>query len=188
MAGRNLNFTNFTQQQLEKLIEKSKNGDSEAFNDLSIYISNIARSYFRSKFTSGKIKNEDDVEDLTNSVYLTFAESFHEVEKLENWLRRVLFLTFVNWYKKNRTNAPSEFDESYYNRHSSDSPETEHDYNKILELLNDLKEEKKDVIKHKFFKGLKFREIAEIMNKNEAAVKKLFYRTLEELKKKLNED
>lgn len=188
MTGKDLNFTNFSQRQLDELIEKSKNGDSTSFDTLSVYVSNIARSYFRSKYSAGKIKNEDDVDDLTNSVYLTFAERFQEINKLENWLRRVLFLTFVNWYKKNRTNSPDEFDETFYQQNSPTSPEQEHDLNKIIGLLNELKEEKKNVIKHKFFQGLKFREIAEVMNKNEAAVKKLFYRTLEELKKKLNEE
>jgi len=32
---------------------------------------------------------------------------------------------------------------------------------------------------------LKFSEIAEKLNKNEAAIKKMFYRTIEELKNKL---
>jgi RNA polymerase sigma-70 factor (ECF subfamily) len=188
LSNKNLNFTNFSQAELKDLVDESKKGDNKSFNTLSLYVRNIAGSYFRSKYNAGKIKNEDDVEDLTNSVYLTFAEKFQEIEKLENWLRRVLFLTFVNWYKKNRTNAPSEFDESFYLENSSSSPAQQHDLNKIIELLNNLKDEKKEVVKHKFFKGLKFREIAEIMNKNEAAVKKIFYRTIEEIKQKLNED
>jgi DNA-directed RNA polymerase specialized sigma24 family protein len=54
----------------------------------------------------------DDVDDLTNNVYLSFAEQFETIAMLENWLRRVLFLTFVRWYKRNKSRTPVELNES----------------------------------------------------------------------------
>jgi len=51
--------------------------------------------------------------------------------------------------------------------------------------MNTLSEEKQEIIKLRFWGDLKFNEIAEKLNKNEAAVKKMFYRTLVELKDKL---
>ena len=56
------------------------------------------------------------------------------------------------------------------------------DVEKILKLLNNLGEEKQAVIKMRFWEGSKFSEIAEHLNKSEDAVKKIFYRTIEELK------
>ena len=47
----------------------------------------------------------EDVEDLTNNVYLIFAEQYQNIDNLQNWLRKVLFITFVKWYKRNRAKA-----------------------------------------------------------------------------------
>jgi RNA polymerase sigma-70 factor (ECF subfamily) len=52
-------------------------------------------------------------------------------------------------------------------------------------VLDTLSEEKQKIIKLRFYEDLKFNEIAEVLNKSEVAVKKMLYRTLEELKNKL---
>lgn len=59
------------------------------------------------------------------------------------------------------------------------------DAESILSVLDTLSEEKQEIVKLRFWGDLKFHEIAEKLNKNEAAVKKMFYRTLVELKDKL---
>lgn len=59
------------------------------------------------------------------------------------------------------------------------------DAEKVLSLLNTLSEEKQEIVKLRFWGDMKFSEIAEKLNKNEAAVKKMFYRTLLDLKEKL---
>lgn len=59
------------------------------------------------------------------------------------------------------------------------------DAESILTLLNTLSEEKQEIVKLRFWGDLKFNEIAEKLNKNEAAVKKMFYRTLLEIKEML---
>ena len=59
------------------------------------------------------------------------------------------------------------------------------DAESVLNILNTLTEEKQEIVKLRFWGDLKFNEIAEKLNKNEAAIKKMFYRTLLELKDKL---
>ncbi len=59
------------------------------------------------------------------------------------------------------------------------------DVNAILQVLDTLSEEKQEIVKMRFWGDLKFAEIAEKLNKNEAAIKKMFYRTIEEIKNKL---
>jgi RNA polymerase sigma-70 factor (ECF subfamily) len=178
----NLNYINFTQSELEELFVNSKNGDSKAFEALSGYVRHISYSYFQSKQRSGKIVNIDDVDDLTNNVYLSFAEQYHKIDNLEFWLRRVLFLNFVNWYKKYRNTRLLELDEANYVENKEMHPGDKIDAQKILSNLYQLSEEKQKVIKMRFWEDLKFSEIAENLNKSEDAVKKMFYRTIEELK------
>jgi DNA-directed RNA polymerase specialized sigma24 family protein len=59
------------------------------------------------------------------------------------------------------------------------------DADSVLSMLDTLSREKQDIVKLRFWGDLKFNEIAEKLNKNEAAVKKMFYRTLLEIKDKL---
>jgi RNA polymerase sigma factor (sigma-70 family) len=59
------------------------------------------------------------------------------------------------------------------------------DADTILSLLDTMSEEKQEIVKLRFWGDLKFSEIAEKLNKNEAAIKKMFYRTLLDIKDKL---
>jgi RNA polymerase sigma factor (sigma-70 family) len=60
------------------------------------------------------------------------------------------------------------------------------DLESALSMLNTLSEDKQEIVKLRFWGDLKFNEIAEKLNKNEAAVKKMFYRTLLEIKEMMS--
>ena len=185
MADQKLNYINFSGNELDELFSNAKKGDSSAFSELSGLIREISYSYFHSKLRHGKIPNTEDVDDLSNNVYLSFAEQYHKIESLENWLRRVLFLTFVNWYKKSKKRKTFELDEAYYVEQKSEHPSVKIDAEKIVSILNTLSSDKQEIFKMRFWEDLKFAEIAENMGKSEDAVKKMFYRTIEELKIKI---
>lgn len=185
LTEQKLNYINFSKSELDKLFSEAKKGNSASFSKLSGNIRDISHSYFLSKLRHGKILNVEDVEDLSNTVYLSFAEQYHKIENLENWLRRVLFLTFVNWYKKARRRKTFELDEAYYIEQKSEHPSVKIDAEKVLEILNTLSTDKQEIFRMRFWEDLKFAEIAENMEKSEDAVKKMFYRTIEELKIKL---
>lgn len=167
------------------MLESSKDGDSKAFTKLSVHVRDIAYSYFMSKYRAGKLNNKDDAEDLTNTVYLSFAEQYNKIDNIENWLRRVVFLTFVRFYKKNSTRRTYELNERIAAENTSLLTEDSFDVNAIRKVLETLSEEKQEIIQLRFWGELKFQEIAERLNKSEAAVKKMFYRTIEEIKDQL---
>ena len=185
MSFQNANYINFSQKELDNLITKARAGDSKAFDELSRIIRNISYSYFLSKYRLGKIKNKDDVDDLSNNVYLSFAEQYHKIDNLEFWLRRVLFLNFINFYKKSKAQKTYDLEEAFYIEQGSLNPGDNVDAEKIISILNTLSGDKQSIIRMRFWEGLKFNEIAERINKSEDAVKKMFYRTIEELKNKL---
>ena len=184
MGFQNLNYINFSQKELDELFSSAKQGNSTAFKNLSVFVRQISHSYFLSKLRQGKIINQDDVEDLTNNVYLTFAEQYQKIENLEFWLRRVLFLNFINWYKKRKSNRFFDITDFQHLHKEESNPGNAVDAETILALLTNLSEDKQQIIKMRFWGGLKFSEIAENMKKSEDAVKKMFYRTMEELRNK----
>ena len=146
----------------------------------------ISYSYFISKFHQKRIPNVDDVDDLTQSVYLTFAEQFQNIEEPEKWLRRVLFLSFVRWYKTNKNKPLSPLKENIPAPDRLSESTDMIDAESVISVLNTMSEEKQEIVKLRFWGDLKFSEIAEKLNKNEAAVKKMFYRTLLEIKEKMS--
>jgi len=146
----------------------------------------ISYSYFLSKHRSKKIINKDDVDDLATNVYISFAEQYHNIDAIENWLRRVLFLTFVRWYKQNNERRTFELNEEITADDSNIRIDEGFDVNAIVKILDTLSAEKQEIVKLRFWGDLKFSEIAEKLNKNEAAIKKMFYRTIEEIKNKLD--
>lgn len=179
------NFLKIEKEEIDLLLENAKSGDSRSFESLSIHIKDISYSYFISKYYAGKMNNKDDAEDLTSSVYISFAEQYNGINNIEHWLRRVLFLTFVNWYKKERKHPVTELNESYHNIKSEEKGSDNFDKDRIVSLLGALSEEKQQIIRMRFWDEMKFNEISRKLKKSEAAVKKMFYRTIEELGKKI---
>jgi RNA polymerase sigma-70 factor (ECF subfamily) len=59
------------------------------------------------------------------------------------------------------------------------------DANTAITILKKLSGEKQEIVRLRIWGELKFSEIAEELNKSEVAVKKMFYRTLNEIKDKL---
>jgi len=127
----------------------------------------------------------EDVDDLTNNVYLAFAEQYHKIDNLENWLRKVLFLTFVKWYKRNRAKATFQLDDNISSNEPVERSSDLIDASTAITLLKTLSDEKQEIVRLRIWGELKFSEIAEELNKSEVAVKKMFYRTLDEIKDKL---
>lgn len=185
MREQNITYHNFSGKELEKLLRLSLSGDSDSFTNLSNTIRSIAFNYFELKYRTGRLRNIEDADDMANNVYLSFAEQYHKIQNIEHWLRRVLFLVFVNWYKKQKKYPHFELDEAYNINADNTDPDISLDSKKAVEILNELSEKKRNIIRMRFWEGLKFSEIAEKLEKNEAAVKKMFYRTLEEIKEKL---
>jgi RNA polymerase sigma factor (sigma-70 family) len=125
------------------------------------------------------------VDDLANNVYIAFAEQYQNVDNIENWLRRVLFLTYIRWYKQSKSKISYELNENIRSDESMEMSSDTIDSDAALSVLEKMSEEKQEIIKLRFWGDLKFAEIAEKLNKNEAAVKKMFYRTLIEIKELL---
>ncbi len=178
-------YHNFSSEELNNLLNLSLSGNSDSFTKLSNIVRNIAFNYFELKYKSGKLKNIEDAEDMANNVYITFAEQYQNIQNIEHWLRRVLFLMFVNWYKKQKKHPHFELNEAYNANPEILDLDSSVDSLKVVEIMNEMNERKRTIIKLRFWEGLKFSEIAEKLDKNEAAVKKMLYRTLEEIKEKL---
>lgn len=91
----------------------------------------------------------------------------------------------MRWYKQNKSKSYSPLKENIPAPDKISESADIIDAESVLSVLNTMSDEKQEIVKLRFWGDLKFNEIAEKLNKNEAAVKKMFYRTLLELKEKL---
>jgi RNA polymerase sigma-70 factor (ECF subfamily) len=180
-----MNYLRIEKDILTNLLLKSKDGDSQSFSEISNQVLKIFHSYFLSKYHLKKIDNREDVDDLAHNVYLSFAEQYQKIQNLQNWLRRVLFITFVKWYKRKRTYDNIVLKNSFQVREEIEDRSILLDISLVLGLLEKLTEVKQQIIKLRFLGGLRFSEIARILNKKDAAVKKMFYRALLEIRNKI---
>lgn len=94
-------------------------------------------------------------------------------------------MNFVRWYKQNKSRGFSPLKENIPAPDKINESADVIDAESVLSMLNTMSDEKQEIVKLRFWGDLKFSEIAEKLNKNEAAVKKMFYRTLLELKEKM---
>ncbi len=94
-----------------------------------------------------------------------------------------MFLSFVNFYKNEKSRLTYEFKEDLIKESSEDQKSSGFDKEIVMKIVNSLKNPKREIIHMRFWDGMQFNEIAVKLNRNEAAVKKMFYRTLEEIKK-----
>lgn len=185
MGEKDLQFLHFSADDLTPLLEAAKSGDQSAFTRLSTIIQTIAREYFHSKYRSGKLKNPEDAEDLTSNVWLSFAKQYQKIENPEFWLRRVLFLSFVSFYKKAKKYQYSDPEEVFRKTKSEFNFGEEADIEKVTAVTAEMSQEKRDILRMRFQEDMKFHEIAEAMGKSEDAIKKMFYRLIAEIRGKL---
>jgi DNA-directed RNA polymerase specialized sigma24 family protein len=131
-----------------------------------------------------KIEKLDDVEDLTNTVFLEFAEEYQNIKNLNHWLRRVLFLTYILYYKKNKVKS-SLIRAEAANGSGTKRPAAKMMDINTLKVLSLLGEDKQKIIRLKLWANVNFQLIAENVKKSESEVIKVFIRTLITIKNRL---
>lgn len=103
---------------------------------------------------------------------------------MDYWLRRMLFITFIRWYKKKKIRTSRKLN-SIVNAGNNGTEDIELLAAQVTKALNSLTEEKQKIVRLKFWAHLDFKQIAEYLNKSEAVVRKSYYNTLLALKNRL---
>jgi RNA polymerase sigma factor (sigma-70 family) len=144
----------------------------------------ISESYFLTRYKQKELTKIDDVGDLKNSVFLAFAEEYKNIENLGYWLRRMLFITFIRWNKKNLMRTSKKLN-SIMSTGNNGTDDKELLAIQVTKALNSLTEEKQKIVRLKFWAHLDFEQIAKYLNKSEVVVRKSYYNTLLALKNRL---
>jgi len=137
--------------------------------------------------------NVNEAEDLTAKV---FHRAFRHIETYNQrgvpfsaWLYRIAHNLVANWYRDRSRKKEVALDEQLPSSYQFDFPESalekSQEAEKLIKALRRLPPERQQLVILKFVEGLSNMEIGLIMRKSEGAIKSLYHRTLESLRKEV---
>ncbi|WNZ25556.1 RNA polymerase sigma factor [Leptolyngbya sp. NK1-12] len=158
---------------------------SEAFAEL--YRRNLKAVY---RYHLSRVGNVHDAQDLTAQTFLAAQEaiaSFQGRGKFAAWLMGVASRKTVDYFRRQRSILPLE--EAHEVADDSIAPEEfaaqQLSLEQVAQALSHLSADRAEAIALQVFGGLSVAEVAQVMDKSEAAVKMLVCRALKDLRKHL---
>jgi len=175
-----------------KIIEQTLNGEVEAFNTL---VHRWERQIYALAFRI--LKREEEAHDICQETFMSAYRNlskFRGEAKFSSWLYRIAFNycnTRLRSYGNNDLSLEQQLEDKGF------EPATNSDYlndglhreqiaSVVKKALAGLPPEMQQVIIMKEYQGLKFHEIAEVLNIPTSTVKTRLYSGLEQLKHRLN--
>lgn len=180
----------------KNLIERCRNGDVRAFDELISSHQNMVFS-----FIYRLLGNRDDSSDITQEVFIKFYNNIDKFKgecSLKTWLLRISSNEVKNFWKskmaKNKKNTTSINDhedddtplETYIPANSPSPRELASEkelVNNLEDQMMKLNEEFREVLILRFNEDLSYDEIASVLKTNIGTVKSRIARAREELKK-----
>ena len=174
--------------EIVKLVKKAAGGNFAAFGELySIYLDRIYRYVFY------HVRDKMTAEDITEEVFLKAWKAIGSCKGKEktflSWLYRIAHNHLINTLRCMKKVTSIEKD-NLVEVISSNKSEVEDkiEHQELLETITCLPENQKQVIILKFIEGLDNREIGEITDKSEGAIRILQMRALAELRQRLTQE
>ncbi|HET8865553.1 MAG TPA: RNA polymerase sigma factor [Gracilimonas sp.] len=134
-------------------------------------------------------KDSDTSEDLVQSVFermLKYRESYTGSGTFTTWMFSIARNAHIDHYRKVKRRAiPVEIDEERLEVEEDETAIIDQKEQKksLLEMaLERLDEEKREIVILSRYEGLKYKEIADILNTTEGAIKVKMFRAMKELK------
>lgn len=139
------------------------------------------------RFILLRIKNYHEAEDLTQVVFLKAWKGlpkYKEKNQFLSWLYAIARNTIVDYWKKKKEFVLGNEEIEILDERSDflETLQEENDFQDIINAINLLSEDQQEIIILKFIEDISNREISEIMDRSEDAVRQLQSRALKSLK------
>jgi RNA polymerase sigma-70 factor, ECF subfamily len=169
------------------LVERAQRGDRDALEEL--YLLHFDRIY---SYLHLSVGNRHDAEDLTTQTFLKMLEAIGRFRwqsaPFSAWLFRIAHnLAMDHFRARRRVQTEDEVPERLGSEESSAEEQAMDSLGRagMLELIERLSAEQRQVLTLKFLFGFVNAEVAGILGKSEGAVKSLQHRALASLEKQL---
>ena len=172
---------------VRKLVERGQAGDRDALEEL--YLLHFDRIY---SYLHMSVGNRHDAEDLTTQTFLKMLESIGRFQwrsaPFSAWLFRIAHNLAMDHFRATKRWQP---EEDVPEPPGAEEPSAEFQAmhvigrQSMLELIEDLSDDQREVLTLKFVFSFSNGEVATILGKTEGAVKSLQHRALASLQKQL---
>ena len=162
---------------MEKLVERAKNNDSDAFTHL---ILNIERDLYC--IAKSKIDNENDIEDIIQE---TMIIAFLNIKKLKNnsffktWIIKILINNCNKFYKRRKHKSLEDEEIERFGSVDMDLSNIE-----FKDFISFLKEDERVILTFYYYLGYTTKEISKILNKREGTICSKISRAKTKIKEK----
>jgi len=177
-------------QAVRALVERAQRGHRDALEEL--YLLHFDRIY---SYLHLSVGNRHDAEDLTTQTFLRMLEAINRFRWREvpfsAWLFRIAHNLAMDHFRASRRWQP---EEEVPEPVGESEPSAEAaafqsiGRQSMLELIEDLSQEQKQVLTLKFVFNLPNAEVATVLGKTEGAIKSLQHRALVSLQKQISSD
>lgn len=188
----NISSTEFgSQNALAALLALAKSGDQEALGQIyDLYFKKIYRFIFF------RVGHKQLAEDLSEDVFLrvfTKLSGISNDSSFEGWVYQIARNLVIDYYRQKKLTVAIEEVENTleYETNLIDVVNLGQEQKVLFKLLKELGSEQQMVVKLKFFEGLDNVEIAQLLHKNEGAIRVIQHRAiakLQELNGKSSQD
>lgn len=169
------------------LIERAKN-DKEAFGQL--YERYVTKIYNYIYYRTGNVA---DAEDLTARVFIRAMQHIGRYDDrgvpFSAWLYRIAHNLVANWHRDRSRRKILSLDDVSQWHMNEDGPESLaqllEDREALLATIRRLPADRQELLILKFVERLSNKEIGEIMDRSEGAIKSLYHRTLLSLREEI---
>jgi RNA polymerase sigma-70 factor, ECF subfamily len=174
-------------QHVRRLVERAQQGDRSALEEL--YLIHFDRIY---SYLHVSVGNRHDAEDITTQTFLKMLESIGKFRQgsapFSAWLFRIAHNLAMDHFRAHRRWQP---EEEVPEPPGSEEPSAEAEAiqeigrQSMLELIDTLSHEQKQVLTLKFVFNFPNADVATILGKTEGAIKSLQHRALASLQKQI---
>jgi RNA polymerase sigma factor (sigma-70 family) len=168
------------------LLERAKQGEALAFHE---FFNELYTPVYR--YLLVRLKHKETAEDCAQ---ITFSKVFlhlHTIEKRAETPLQYLFTVARNTLidetrKKRPDNASDEAWSTFFaNENTEEIASQSYVFSEILTSIESFEDEHKDILTWRLLDHLSHQEIAEILGKSDASVRKIYSRALEKLREML---
>ena len=183
----NTNINEIPLHSLQEILLKAQAGKEEALTQL--YNHYFERIY---RFIYYRVGHKEVAEDLTEDVFIKSFQSLKTLQQtgaFEGWLYQIARNKVIDYYRSKKNLVPLEEIENTleYETNIIDVIDLEQQQKTFIKVLKELTPEQQQVIKLKFLENLDNATIAQLMNKNEGAIRVIQHRAITKLKELIDQ-
>ncbi|NQU67620.1 MAG: RNA polymerase sigma factor [Candidatus Marinimicrobia bacterium] len=167
-----------------KLIERFKQGDESAFNELVLNHKDWVLN-----FVLQLSYNKEDAQDLAQEVFVKVyfnIRKFRGDAKFNTWLYKIVVNQMNSYFKKQKLLSWFQHDYEDQIDHASDEPNSSKDRNRLIQSVKLLAKMQRNVVLLRVFQDMTFKEVSEVLSISENSAKVSFYKAKQNLKGLIN--